>query len=130
MSELVSFTKQGDIGLITINNPPVNALSPGVPQGILAGLRVASAAAGESDVLLALLTDGRATAGAAAYDRAVDAAAAVARAGVPAIVFDCESGAQRLGLATALAEAMGAAHVHADDLQPGRITAMIRAYGR
>ena len=61
---------------------------------------------------------------------AVDAAAAVARAGVPAIVFDCESGAQRLGLATALAEAMGAAHVHADDLQPGRITAMIRAYGR
>jgi magnesium chelatase subunit D len=99
-------------------------------EGILAGLRVASAAAGESDVLLALLTDGRATAGAAAYDRAVDAAAAVARAGVPAIVFDCESGAQRLGLATALAEAMGAAHVHADDLQPGRITAMIRAYGR
>ena len=41
MSELVSFTKQGDIGLITINNPPVNALSPGVPQGILAGLQMA-----------------------------------------------------------------------------------------
>src|SRR5215475_1564462 len=41
MSELVSFTKQGDIGVITINNPPVNALSPGVPEGILAGLQMA-----------------------------------------------------------------------------------------
>ena len=34
MSELVLFTKDGDIGVITINNPPVNALSPGVPEGI------------------------------------------------------------------------------------------------
>src|ERR1022692_3928677 len=35
MSELVSFSKQGAVGVITIDNPPVNALSPGVPQGIL-----------------------------------------------------------------------------------------------
>ncbi|MGQ0636076.1 MAG: 3-hydroxyacyl-CoA dehydrogenase NAD-binding domain-containing protein [Planctomycetaceae bacterium] len=34
MSELVSLTKHGDIGVITVNNPPVNALSPGVPEGI------------------------------------------------------------------------------------------------
>jgi 3-hydroxyacyl-CoA dehydrogenase len=34
MSELVQFTKSGDIGVITIHNPPVNALSPGVPEGI------------------------------------------------------------------------------------------------
>ena len=34
MSELVSFTKHDDVGVITINNPPVNALSPGVPEGI------------------------------------------------------------------------------------------------
>src|SRR5687767_13758783 len=34
MSELVSLTKQDEIGIITINNPPVNALSPGVPEGI------------------------------------------------------------------------------------------------
>ncbi len=33
--ELVSFAKQGSVGVITINNPPVNALSPGVPEGIL-----------------------------------------------------------------------------------------------
>jgi len=34
MSDLVQLTKNGDIAVITINNPPVNALSPGVPEGI------------------------------------------------------------------------------------------------
>lgn len=34
MLDLVQFTKSGNIGVITINNPPVNALSPGVPEGI------------------------------------------------------------------------------------------------
>jgi len=34
MSHLVQLTKSGDIAVITINNPPVNALSPGVPEGI------------------------------------------------------------------------------------------------
>ena len=34
MSELVQRTKSENIGIITIQNPPVNALSPGVPEGI------------------------------------------------------------------------------------------------
>src|SRR5277367_5261338 len=34
MSDLVQFTKDHGIAVITINNPPVNALSPGVPEGI------------------------------------------------------------------------------------------------
>jgi 3-hydroxyacyl-CoA dehydrogenase len=34
MSDLVQLTKQNDVAVITINNPPVNALSPGVPEGI------------------------------------------------------------------------------------------------
>jgi 3-hydroxyacyl-CoA dehydrogenase len=38
MSELVLSTKEGATGILTINNPPVNALSPGVPEGILAGV--------------------------------------------------------------------------------------------
>ncbi len=41
MSELVSLTRQGEIGVITINNPPVNALSPGVPEGIVASIEAA-----------------------------------------------------------------------------------------
>jgi 3-hydroxyacyl-CoA dehydrogenase len=35
MSDLVQFTKNNGVAVITINNPPVNALSPGVPEGIL-----------------------------------------------------------------------------------------------
>jgi 3-hydroxyacyl-CoA dehydrogenase len=38
MSDLVQTSKNGDIGILTVNNPPVNALSPGVPEGIVAGL--------------------------------------------------------------------------------------------
>jgi 3-hydroxyacyl-CoA dehydrogenase len=34
MSDLVEYTQDGAIAVITINNPPVNALSPGVPEGI------------------------------------------------------------------------------------------------
>ena len=41
MNELVQFSKDRDIAIIVINNPPVNALSPGVPEGILAGLDAA-----------------------------------------------------------------------------------------
>ncbi len=34
MSDLVQLTIENGIAVITINNPPVNALSPGVPEGI------------------------------------------------------------------------------------------------
>ncbi len=36
--ELVRFENEGGIGVITVDNPPVNALSPGVPEGIVAAL--------------------------------------------------------------------------------------------
>src|SRR5271155_2150010 len=38
MSDLVQLTKENGIAVITINNPPVNALSPGVPEGIAAAI--------------------------------------------------------------------------------------------
>src|SRR5947209_3895014 len=38
MSDLVQLTIDNGIAIITINNPPVNALSPGVPEGILEGI--------------------------------------------------------------------------------------------
>ena len=34
MNDLVQLKNENGIGVITINNPPVNALSPGVPEGI------------------------------------------------------------------------------------------------
>jgi len=38
MSELVKLTFDGEIAVITVDNPPVNALSPGVPEGIKSAL--------------------------------------------------------------------------------------------
>ena len=38
MNNLVRITKDKDIAVITIDNPPVNALSPGVPEGIWAAI--------------------------------------------------------------------------------------------
>src|SRR3984957_20604892 len=45
MSEapLVSLTREADIGVITVNYPPVNALGPGVAEGIIDCLKQGAA---------------------------------------------------------------------------------------
>lgn len=43
MSEFVRYAVDGDVAVVTIDNPPVNALSPGVPEGIAAGIGRAGA---------------------------------------------------------------------------------------
>jgi 3-hydroxyacyl-CoA dehydrogenase len=57
MSDLVTLTRDGDVGILTINNPPVNALSPGVPEGIRAG--VESFAKDDSIKAIVLIGGGR-----------------------------------------------------------------------
>src|ERR1700678_3512340 len=53
MTDLVQLTKDNDIAIITINNPPVNALSPGVPEGISEALdRIAQDASVKAAVLI------------------------------------------------------------------------------
>ena len=39
MANLVRLSVERGIGVITVENPPVNALSPGVPEGILEGVK-------------------------------------------------------------------------------------------
>jgi len=56
MQELVQYAIQDDVAIVTINNPPVNALSPGVPEGIDAG--VARAAADPAAKALVLIGSG------------------------------------------------------------------------
>src|SRR5580692_8339185 len=41
MDKLVNLATQDGVAIITINNPPVNALSPGVPEGLVAALDAA-----------------------------------------------------------------------------------------
>ncbi len=41
MNQLVTFARHGDVAVITIDNPPVNAIGPGVPEGIVGGINQA-----------------------------------------------------------------------------------------
>ncbi len=38
MSEVVSYNREGSVGVITVNYPPVNALGHAVRSGLLAAL--------------------------------------------------------------------------------------------
>src|SRR5690606_3369494 len=60
---------------------------------------------------------------------AIDAAAAIGTAGLPAIGLDCESGPPRLGLAQKLADAMRAHHINVDDLTATAILGRLHAPG-
>ena len=55
MSELVQLKSDNGIAVITVNNPPVNALSPGVPEGISEAL---DQIAGDGRVKAAVLIGG------------------------------------------------------------------------
>ena len=57
MSNLVSVSRSGDVAVMTVQNPPVNALSPGVPEGIAAA--VDEAAANDAVRAIVLIGDGR-----------------------------------------------------------------------
>jgi 3-hydroxyacyl-CoA dehydrogenase len=53
MTDLVQLTSDNGIAIITINNPPVNALSPGVPEGISEALdQIAKNASIKATVLI------------------------------------------------------------------------------
>lgn len=52
MSDLVQYSRNGAIGVITVNNPPVNALSQGVRQGLIEALGAGEADAGAEALVL------------------------------------------------------------------------------
>ena len=52
MSKTVRFTREEEIAVITIDNPPVNALSPGVSEGIQAAIESAAADPGVSAIVV------------------------------------------------------------------------------
>ena len=54
MSDLVGYEIRGGVAVVTINNPPVNALSPGVPEGIGEAIRNAC----EDDAVKAIVLIG------------------------------------------------------------------------
>ncbi len=52
MPDLVSISTQNGVAVITVQNPPVNALGPGVPQGLADAFAAASADAAVSSVVV------------------------------------------------------------------------------
>ncbi len=56
MTHSVSYRKDGDVGIITVNNPPVNALSQHVRQGLSESFAAASA---DDTLAVILICDGR-----------------------------------------------------------------------
>ncbi|ASR34626.1 magnesium chelatase [Prauserella marina] len=77
--------------------------------------------------LLVVVTDGRATSGSRAVERAHAAADLLAATGVASVVLDCESGRMRLGMAADLAVRLGAEHVAVGEVAADAVTREVKA---
>ncbi|MGC8513397.1 MAG: ATP-binding protein [Acidimicrobiales bacterium] len=105
-------------------------------EGIRAALSTATSrrAGGDYSPLLVVVTDGRATSapgGADPWSDAIEAAARVAASKIPSLVVDVEAldgrvGSTRLGLASVLAERMGASYVALEALSPEALAGLVR----
>ncbi|WP_394812910.1 putative cobaltochelatase [Streptomyces boetiae] len=76
--------------------------------------------------LLVVVTDGRATGGVEPLERARRAARLLAADGTASVVLDCETGPVRLGLAAALATALGGEAVTPGELRADTVSALVR----
>ncbi|MGQ3035793.1 MAG: vWA domain-containing protein, partial [Aeromicrobium sp.] len=76
--------------------------------------------------LLVVVTDGRATSGPDALARAHRAADHLHRSGVASVVVDCETGGFRLGLASVLADRLGAQHLPLGEVSAEALTSVVR----
>lgn len=97
-------------------------------EGLLEAARVLRIEAVRDPVrrpLLVVVTDGRATSGADAVQRARQAAGLLA-GNVTSVVMDCESGKMRLGLAAELAEHLGAEHVPVAEVAADTLAGAVR----
>ena len=57
MPNFVAYTAVDGVALLTVNNPPVNALSPGVPEALQAG--IAQAVADDGITAIVIIGGGR-----------------------------------------------------------------------
>ena len=136
---LDAYQRRDKVGLVTFRGagaelllPPTSSVDAAarrletMPSGgrtpLAAGLAEAHATLGRERLrdpqrrpLLVLVTDGRHTAGGPPEL----AASALRRAGVAAVVVDCEAGPVRLGLAAGLAQLLGAEYLRLDGLAAG-----------
>jgi magnesium chelatase subunit D len=125
-------TSSVDIAASRLHDLPAGGRTP-LAEGLLEAARVLGLEKIRDPrrrPLLVVVTDGRATSGADAVARSRQAAEALARAGVAAVVVDSETGSFRMGLASTLAQHLMAEHVAISDVSATALTGVVRGTGR
>ena len=123
-------TSSVDIAAARLDDLPTGGRTP-LAEGLLQAaetLRIEHVRDPRRRPLLVVVTDGRATAGSDAFERAQAVAAHLADTGVASLVVDCESGGMRLGLARQLAEILDAEHVPVAEVSAEALTSLVRTH--
>uniref|UniRef100_UPI002FD984C0 VWA domain-containing protein n=1 Tax=Dietzia sp. TaxID=1871616 RepID=UPI002FD984C0 len=119
-----------DLAVASLGNAPTGGRTP-LAEGLAATRQMLAAHRlrdPERRAIVLVLTDGRATAGERASERALAEARRLgAMDGVAPVVVDCESGRVRLGAAGRLARSMGAPVVPLEGLTSGGVAELVRA---
>lgn len=129
---LLAPTRSADLAEQGLRELPTGGRTP-LPHALqLAAQLLAQAAPQDAPPLLVMLTDGRANValpGSAGdpWQQSLEAAAALAAQGVPALVLDTEAGYLRLGRASQLAEALGAPCLTLEQLTGDALALTVRA---
>jgi magnesium chelatase subunit D len=121
-------TSSVDIAAARLDDLPTGGRTP-LAEGLLQSiqtLRIEHIRDPRRRPLLVVVTDGRATSGPEAVERAHAVASHLADSGVASLVVDCESGGMRLGLARRLAEILDAEHVPVTDVSAEALTSLVR----
>ena len=121
-------TRSVDIAAARLDDLPAGGRTP-LAEGLWEAARVLRRERlrdPRSRPLLLVVTDGRATGGRGAVDRAMRAADHVAGLGVTTVVVDSESGPLRLGLAATLATRLGADHLPVGGVSADALSSAVR----
>jgi magnesium chelatase subunit D len=124
-------TSSVDIAAARLDDIPTGGRTP-LAEGLLQAaetLRIEHIRDPRRRPLLVVVTDGRATFGANALERARAVASHLAETGVASLVVDCESGPMRLGLARQLADVLDAEHVPVSEVSADALTSLVRTLG-
>ena len=125
-------TSSVDIAAARLEQLPAGGRTP-LAEGLLKAaetLRLEHVRDPRRRPLLVVVTDGRATHGADALDRAHEMAAHLADTGVSAVVIDCETGRFRMGLAHQLADRLMAEYVPLGEVSAAALTDVVGAFRR
>ncbi len=123
-------TSSVDIAAARLDDLPTGGRTP-LAEGLLQAaetLRIEHVRDPRRRPLLVVVTDGRATSGGDALERAHAIASHLADTGVASLVIDCESGPMRLGLARQLAGILDAEHVPVAEVSAEALESLVRTH--